>query len=227
MKVVRLTECVEPPLAIEDHVSRPAPGRGGLLIRVHAAGVTSAELSWHPTSHGKSGEHRTGAVPGVAAAQHYSNAFAQICHVVVKGDLMEYSAEDRLIGRAFLTAHLLTGNTEQAESATMTAIDSWNPEEESEEALFQDVLDTAVRAPVQFRPEAAGPYLSAELRAVLRLAPQLRRCFVLRILVRLPSQVCARLLSLPSDAVDRYTCAALWCLGALDPSLAAGVQSAA
>ena len=140
---------------------------------------------------------------------------------------MEYSIADCLIRRAFLTAHLLTGNADQAESLTMTAIESWNPEEESEQALFQDVLETAVRAPVQFKPDAASPYLPAELRAVLRLAPQLRRCYVLRILVQLPSQACARLLNLPSDAVDRYTCAALWCLSALDPRLAAGIQYAA
>jgi hypothetical protein len=140
---------------------------------------------------------------------------------------MEDSATKHLIGRAFLAAHLLTGNIEQAESATMRAIESWNAEEESEEVLFQNVVNTAVRSPVRFEPEAAGPHLPAELRAVLSLAPQLRRCFVLRILERLPSQVCARLLHLHADDVDRCTCAALRCLGSLKPCLSAGIPSAA
>jgi DNA-directed RNA polymerase specialized sigma24 family protein len=122
----------------------------------------------------------------------------------------------RLIERAFLTAHLLTGSIQQAEDATLKGLDSWNPDEEPGEALFQNVLDAAARTQIQpNRPdsEASGSYLPNELKAVLRLSPQLRRCFVLRVLVGLPSQMCARLLGLHSDEVDEFTCAALQCLG--------------
>jgi NADPH:quinone reductase-like Zn-dependent oxidoreductase len=42
----------------------PAPGKGELLIRVHAAGVTITELGWYPTAHTKSGEPRLHAIPG-------------------------------------------------------------------------------------------------------------------------------------------------------------------
>jgi len=35
---------------------------------------------------------------------------------------------ERIISRAFLTAHLLTANIEQAENALVGAIDSWNPD---------------------------------------------------------------------------------------------------
>jgi NADPH:quinone reductase-like Zn-dependent oxidoreductase len=42
----------------------PQPGRGELLIRVQAAGVTPTELLWYPTTHTKSGEDRFHAVPG-------------------------------------------------------------------------------------------------------------------------------------------------------------------
>ena len=98
----------------------------------------------------------------------------------------------RLIERGFLTAHLLTGSIQQAEDATLKGLDSWNPDEEPEEALFQNVLDAAARAQIQAnRPdsEASGSNLPNELKAVLRLSPELRRCFVLRVLVGLPSQV--------------------------------------
>ena len=120
-----------------------------------------------------------------------------------------------LLYRALLTAHLLTGNLQQAEELTLRAIDSWRPGEEAEEVLFQYVLDAAARAQVEpgtNNPDPSASYLPDELKAVLRLAPQLRRCFVLRILAGLPTEACARLLGLHSDVVERYTCDALQCL---------------
>ncbi len=114
----------------------------------------------------------------------------------------------RLIDRALLTAHLLTGNLHQAEEVTLNAIESWRPGEEPEESLFEDVLDAAARArfePDPNYPDPSGWYLPNELQAVLRLAPQLRRCYVLRILAGVPAKACARMLSLPSDMVEEYT----------------------
>jgi len=49
---------------VEENVPQPQPGRGELLIRVYAAGVTSKELLWYPTTHKKSGERRSRAIPG-------------------------------------------------------------------------------------------------------------------------------------------------------------------
>jgi DNA-directed RNA polymerase specialized sigma24 family protein len=121
----------------------------------------------------------------------------------------------RLLDRALLTAHLLTGSLQQAEKAALDAVDSWDPGEEPEEVLFQNVLDAAAQAQVQpnpSNPDSSGSHLPDELKAVLRLAPQLRRCFVLRILAGLPAQACARLLCLHSDMVETYTCDALQCL---------------
>ena len=128
------------------------------------------------------------------------------------------TAERGILGvldRALLTAHLLTGNLQQAEEVTLGAIDSWRPGEVAEEVLVQNVFDAAARAQVDPNSNSLDPassYLPNELKAVLRLAPQLRRCFVLRILAGLPAQACARLLSLHSDMVERYTCDALQCL---------------
>jgi hypothetical protein len=122
----------------------------------------------------------------------------------------------RLLDRALLTAHLLTGSLQQAEKVTLEAIDSSKPGDEPEEALFQHVLDAAARAHVEPNPDLAdlsGSYLPNELKSVLRLAPQLRRCFVLRVLAGLPAEVCGRLLGLYSEQVDEYTCAGLQSLG--------------
>jgi DNA-directed RNA polymerase specialized sigma24 family protein len=137
---------------------------------------------------------------------------------------MEDTAADRashsMIDRAFLAAHLLTANIQRAEDAAMAAIALWNPDDESEEALFRRILEAAAHAQVQQsppglnNPDESGSYLPKELKAVLELAPQLRRCFVLRILAGLNSEVCARLLGLQSDRVEEYTRAALQSLGA-------------
>jgi len=43
---------------------RPEAGLGEVLVRVHAAGVTPAELHWYPTTHTRSGTPRLRAVPG-------------------------------------------------------------------------------------------------------------------------------------------------------------------
>lgn len=48
---------------VEKEIPRPAPQAGEVLIRVHAAGVTSTELSWDPTSHTREGGKRAAAVP--------------------------------------------------------------------------------------------------------------------------------------------------------------------
>jgi NADPH:quinone reductase-like Zn-dependent oxidoreductase len=45
-------------------VPQPTPAAGDVLIRVRAAGVTTTELDWYPTTHQKNGEARTNAIPG-------------------------------------------------------------------------------------------------------------------------------------------------------------------
>ena len=138
------------------------------------------------------------------------------------GATEDKQAIEDIVGRAFLTAHLLTGNVEQAESATIAAIDSWNPDDETEEVLFEKALAMAARTRIKpassywNEPDVAGSCLPVELQRVLRLARPLRRCFVLRVLVGLPPRVCAKLLRSDSRRVDQYSCDACRCLGALD-----------
>ena len=45
-------------------VPEPTPGKGEVLVRVHAVGVTATELSWDPTTHTKNGLERLNAIPG-------------------------------------------------------------------------------------------------------------------------------------------------------------------
>src|SRR5258708_4000116 len=103
----------------------------------------------------------------------------------------EQAIED-IVGRAFLTALLLTGNTDQAESASMAAIDSWNPDDENEEVLFQKTLAMAARASIKRaplssnEPDVAGSCLPVELQRGPKSARPLRRGFVLRAPVDLP-----------------------------------------
>jgi NADPH:quinone reductase-like Zn-dependent oxidoreductase len=49
---------------VEENVPKPQAGPDELLIQVYAAGVTPTELSWYPTSHTKTHEKRSLAVPG-------------------------------------------------------------------------------------------------------------------------------------------------------------------
>jgi len=70
---MRLSDSTDQPVLVEDDVPQPQPRRGELLVRVYAAGVTSKELIWYPTTHTKNGELRRRAVPchefsGVVAA---------------------------------------------------------------------------------------------------------------------------------------------------------------
>jgi hypothetical protein len=138
------------------------------------------------------------------------------------------------INRAFLTAHLLTANAKQAERAVIEAIEQWDPAEGTEEAFLLGAVKAAIGTRARYEssrpdnPRPAGLLLPTELQPVLDLAPQLRRCFVLRVLTGLPRQVCSPLLHLNASKMDQYTCAALEYLSAVtrrnDSLLACGTE---
>jgi len=64
MKIVRLDNTTQPPVAVPDSAPIPKPGKDELLIKVFAAGFMPTELSWYPTSHTRTGAPRANAVPG-------------------------------------------------------------------------------------------------------------------------------------------------------------------
>jgi hypothetical protein len=147
-------------------------------------------------------------------------------HPTVRTGMPEPASIERTMTRAFLAAHLLTASAEQAENAVADAINSWDSADE--DALFSEVLAVAIKD--HARPWSASraswseSFLPAELRPVLDLPPDLRRCFVLRILVGLPEEYCAGLLRLSSRLVDEYTCEALKRLPSLADQSTARVQ---
>ena len=64
MRVMRFNDSSDAPALIAGTAPVPQPGRGEMLIRVHAAGVTPTELRWYPTTHTPDGGTRTSAIPG-------------------------------------------------------------------------------------------------------------------------------------------------------------------
>ena len=107
-----------------------------------------------------------------------------------------------------MIAHLLTANVNQAEEAVLIAIDSFDPDTDTDESLFQSAISAAVRLPWR-TPNLSRVFLPAELQSVLNLPGELRRCFVLRVLLGMSRQACAALLRLNVRSVERHTCNAL------------------
>lgn len=64
MKAMQVNKVDQGPRLVLVELQKPEPGLGEILVHVHAAGVTTTELSWYPTTHTKSGTERPRAVPG-------------------------------------------------------------------------------------------------------------------------------------------------------------------
>ena len=96
---------------------------------------------------------------------------------------------------AFRTALLLAGATKTAELAVLDGIDA------CENISLRSLLIETVRSTIRRRAESPAVLdginlLPPELRRLLGLQPMSRDCFVLRILVQLPPEVCAELLEI-------------------------------
>ena len=96
---------------------------------------------------------------------------------------------------AFRTALLLAGATKTAELAVLDGIDA------CENTSHRSLLIETVRSTIRMRAESPAVFdainlLPPELRRLLFLQSIFRDCFVLRILVQLPHEVCAELLTI-------------------------------
>jgi DNA-directed RNA polymerase specialized sigma24 family protein len=113
--------------------------------------------------------------------------------------------------RAYLTAFLLTVNSQLAEAAVMKSIRDMDPSQASGEALFDTVLQTAIELERsgEFDTLEVDAAFPLELQIVANLPPLPRRCFVLHVLAGLPSELCARLLHLEIAQVKESTTIAL------------------
>jgi hypothetical protein len=116
--------------------------------------------------------------------------------------------------RAFVTAFLLVGDAERAEAAVLRSIALTNFDDASGDELIPRVVNDAIEPeemPERFprKLEPAFSMLPFELQRVLQLPHYLRQCFVLRVLVGLPREICARLLHSNVQQIDRCTRAAM------------------
>jgi hypothetical protein len=122
---------------------------------------------------------------------------------------------DETLENAFVAGLLLTGSVERAEAAILESVRMSCPDDLFGEALFRRAvhysIDQQVEVSSKKQKELAGAasVLPFELRCVLSLSQNLRYCYVLRVLVGLPREVCAWLLHLDTSQVDLHTCAAM------------------
>jgi NADPH:quinone reductase-like Zn-dependent oxidoreductase len=63
VKAYRLQNSSPKPVLVEEQMATPKPGRGEILVRVHAAAITPSEIIWYPTHHNRDGSPRLAAVP--------------------------------------------------------------------------------------------------------------------------------------------------------------------
>ncbi len=116
---------------------------------------------------------------------------------------------------AFIAGLLLTGSVERAEAAVLESVRMSCPDDLFSEALFRRTVHCSIEPQNEFPAERqkeldrAASILPFELRCVLNLSRNLRYCYVLRILLGLPREVCAWLLHLDTSQVEQRTCAAI------------------
>lgn len=125
------------------------------------------------------------------------------------------------LGKAFVTALLLTGNLEEAETAVLDGIRSLDADNEVDEVLLRETVSAAIerRPEVQVALEELrrpSSILPGELLPLMYLSPHLRHCYVLRILLGWPSEIAAKLLHLDVFQMEALTRAAMLRLSYID-----------
>ena len=113
------------------------------------------------------------------------------------------------IENAFIVGLLLTGSIEQAERAIVDSIHCSETEDVCGQRVFRRVIQWAVDPQEQRSrrviDEASVRILPFELGCVLHLQPDLRHCYVLRMLVGLSREVCAWLLHTDVEQISQRT----------------------
>ena len=74
MQAWRFDDLAPAPVLFLEEIPQPQPGPDEVLIRIRAIGVTPTELMWYPTTHTKTGERRSRAIPG----HEFSGAVAAV-----------------------------------------------------------------------------------------------------------------------------------------------------
>lgn len=89
MKAMQVNKVDQGPRLVLVELQKPEPGLGEILVHVHAAAVTTTELSWYPTTHTKSGTERPRAVPG--------HEFSGVITAIGKG-VQDFEVGDEVYG---------------------------------------------------------------------------------------------------------------------------------
>jgi hypothetical protein len=122
------------------------------------------------------------------------------------------SAMSVAVCSALRSALLLTGSAASAESMVLEAIRSLDPQNVIAETLLQRTIELSIQSVAcsdGSDVEIEWPGLPIELRNVLEMKAPLRQCFVLRVLLSLPEEMCAGLLRLSRSEVGSHACAAM------------------
>ena len=114
---------------------------------------------------------------------------------------MQWKTEEEpteVLDRVFLAALLITGNMDGAEVAVLDGIAALDGTISSDGFLLA-TLKSAIERGEQRSGETADifPSVPLELRHILLLSRDNRACFVLRVLLGLPSETCSEVLSIP------------------------------
>ena len=133
MKAMRLADSGDSSALVEEDIPRPLPGRGEVLIKVYAVGVTSKELLWYPTTHDKNGERRRRAVPGHEFSGVVAAVGDDVDHFVVGQEIYGMNdwfadgatAEFCITQPANIASKPVTLTHIEAASVTISALTAW------------------------------------------------------------------------------------------------------
>src|SRR5260370_30229964 len=114
----------------------------------------------------------------------------------------DVAGTDEALTGAFMTAFLLTGSAEGAEAAVLEGLTAMDGNSMPDETLLLGTVAAAIATKIAGNRSINLPI---ELRRVLRLRKDLRQAFVLRVLIGLSREMCARVLNTPVNQIDELT----------------------
>jgi hypothetical protein len=129
-----------------------------------------------------------------------------------------------VLDRAFLAALLITGSMDGAEEAILDGIDALDG------AMPNGLLPAMLKSAIERGDHRSGeiqdilPGLPLELRRILLLNPDLRACFVLRVLLGMPSETCSEVLRIPISELGRRVSDAMQQLAVLGSAIRTGYE---
>jgi hypothetical protein len=128
-----------------------------------------------------------------------------------------------VLDRVFLVALLITGNMDRAEDAVLDGIAALDGTMSSD-GFRLATLKSAIERGEQRSGEIEDifPSLPLELRRILLLNPDIRACFVLRVLLGMPSETCSEVLQIPTQKIGHSVSDAMQQLAVLGSTTRTG-----